>query len=74
MDGDKVYLAVRVLFLEQAVVELCHHAIDIVADNLGGTGGDDGYHLHFGVAHQQHVHGFFHSVGGAKHRTVFVHG
>ena len=73
MDGDKVHLAARVLFLEQAVVELGHHTIDIIADNLGGAGGNDGHHLHLGVAHQQHVHGFFHAVGGAEYRAVFVH-
>ena len=72
--SDEVHFTVCIFFLEQTVVKLGHHAIDVVADDFCGTGGDDGDDLHVRIAHEQHVHGFFHPVGGPEDRAVFMHG
>ena len=72
VDGDEMDLAAGVLFLEQAVIELGDHAVDVVADDLGGAGGDDGHYLDVGIAHEEHVHGLLHPAAGPEHRAILV--
>ena len=48
-------------------------AIDIISDDLGGAGGDDGHHLDMGIAHQKDIHRSFHPIQGAEHGPDLMH-